>query len=651
MDERGVVLLPPPVAELAGWLLCGLYHTTSIAAGGVGLSLSTQAFAFGHMVLAGVVVLAAARSWRRLGKKSLAWRVGLFTILVGPLLGVVLETDLAGPVARYSPLSQAASYWTIGFVLAAVLALCREAVWRWFLHGSQRIVPLAAGAALGLGHAWMAPFAYPGLHLLAAATAASVSGAALYQLPLPRPLRALRRLRSAFLILLGLGGVLSVVVSPSNQVLLALEAQTGAVWTHIWAPVWARSSQHRPLRSGAGEWFRSRTSAADMPAHAALLPRENLIVVLLGIDSMRAAILEDEKLRKQLPALFRLRDEGAWFRQARSPGASTATAIAPMFAGKPYSALYWTHHDRRLSEVFPHEDDTPRFTDLLSRAGIPTFTVDTTGWLGNYFEIARGFSEEIDGRVKKAQGPSAYPSAQFAAARLQKRMKRHEDGPLFAYVHFMDAHSPYTSAGPAKTPYRGYLQELRLVDGEISKLRKLLKKHQLDRRTVFIVHADHGEAFGEKGFSWHASTLYDPMIRVPLLIAGPGIQPRTVDEPVSLLDLYPTILDLYGVDTPGHVLGQSLAPLLAGGDEPLVRPIVAEARLKRALITRDLRKIIHDPRSGTVEIYDLRRDPGEEHNLFLEDDQTSQELLDTVSAYFDAHEFRKPGYRTPYRKW
>jgi hypothetical protein len=640
-----------PVAELLGWLLAASYQAVAMALRGVSADLRTQLYAFGHMALAGMVVWASGRVWSRFGRESLWLRALLFTLLVAPLLRVVLEADLEGPVGRSSPFVPEVSYWIVALLAALVWALGREMVGTWFALGWLRLGPLLIAAPIGLLNAWIAPLSYAGVHLFVAASVALVSGAALHGIALPLRLSA-SRFASAALVALGVLSALSVFVTPSNGVLIMLERQPGAVWAPFLGPIWTKMQPRSRSAQGKGEWFRPRSAAASVPPSPARVSRENLIVLLLGVDSMRANVLEDEKLQQQLPEFFRLRDEGVWFRQARSPGASTATTIGPMFAGKPYSALYWSRHVERQPDVFPHEDETPRFPELLTAAGVITFNVDTTGWLNDHFALVRGFTRQVDGRRKtKSQGPSSYPSAKRAGEHLRKRLKKEKKGPFFAYLHFMDAHSPYTSAGKAKTPYAGYLKELALVDEELGRLRVLLEERGLARRTITIVYADHGEAFGEHDLKWHASSLYDPMIKVPLLISGPGISSSVIEEPVSLLDLYPTILDLYGLSTPGHVLGESLVPLLAGGHEPLTRPIVSEARLKQALVSQDLWKVIQDPRSGAVEVYDLNRDPGEEKNLYAPDDARSEELLGLLGAYFDAHELKRHGYTTPYRKW
>jgi arylsulfatase A-like enzyme len=133
---------------------------------------------------------------------------------------------------------------------------------------------------------------------------------------------------------------------------------------------------------------------------------------------------------------------------------------------------------------------------------------------------------------------------------------------------------------------------------------------------------------------------------------APGVPPRAVDDPVSLIDLGPTILDLMSLPTPGAFMGQSLAPFLRGQNPPLSRPVIADSsRLLQAMLfpgDDGLLKIIRDNRRGTVELYNLTKDPGELKNIYREDDPVSQSKLALLSAFFRAHTLREKGYRPPF---
>jgi arylsulfatase A-like enzyme len=221
---------------------------------------------------------------------------------------------------------------------------------------------------------------------------------------------------------------------------------------------------------------------------------------------------------------------------------------------------------------------------------------------------------------------------------LIERLKRADERPVFSYQHYDDAHAPYDLAGKKATPFLSYLAEIAVVDTEIGKLLDFLESTGLAERTSIILSADHGEAFGEHGKQFHATTLYDELLRVPLYVRGPGIAPRRIDEPVTLMDIAPTILDGFGLPTPGAFMGQSLVPLLRGERVVFGRPVVAESdRGHRAMVFNDGIKLIADDKLHTLELFDLRRDPGEVENLADARHELANQRRALLDAFCDAH--------------
>jgi arylsulfatase A-like enzyme len=230
-----------------------------------------------------------------------------------------------------------------------------------------------------------------------------------------------------------------------------------------------------------------------------------------------------------------------------------------------------------------------------------------------------------------------------------ERLRRAKAGePLFVYTHLMEPHAPYDRGRHDGTEWEKYLSEIAVADMQIQRVLRLLEQRFGDRWLLFVS-ADHGEAFGEHETFQHTKTLYEELLRVPLLVRGPHVARRTIAEHVGLIDLGPTILDLFGAVTPGPFEGQSLVPLLAGRDVVLDRPLLAEGRLRRALYTPDGLKVIEDTRRETVEVYDLLQDPGETRNLFDEAPARADPALATLETFFDVHALKKPGYRPPYK--
>src|SRR5262249_45210894 len=125
-----------------------------------------------------------------------------------------------------------------------------------------------------------------------------------------------------------------------------------------------------------------------------------------------------------------------------------------------------------------------------------------------------------------------------------------------------------------------YDGEVQFVDQHLGKVLDALAASGLAESTAVVVFADHGEGFGEHRFGgermyFHGQTLYDELLRVPLLVYVPGVAARTVDDPVMLLDLGPTLVDLVKAKPSPTFRGHSLLPALLG-EKTAPRPVVAE---------------------------------------------------------------------------
>jgi arylsulfatase A-like enzyme len=218
---------------------------------------------------------------------------------------------------------------------------------------------------------------------------------------------------------------------------------------------------------------------------------------------------------------------------------------------------------------------------------------------------------------------------------LLERLPEGARGPLFLYSHIIDPHAPYDRGGRRGSLEERYAAEVSIVDAQIGRLRSEIARRGLDRSLYLFVTADHAEAFGEHGHFFHSTTVYEEMIRIPLLIEGPGVKPRRAARTVTLLDLYPTVLSMFGLQTPGHVMGQSLVPFMRGETPVLTRPLAVDSgRAVRAMLFQERWKAIADTQRGTEEVYDLREDPQERKNLAERPE--AQAYLSTLHAFFAA---------------
>jgi arylsulfatase A-like enzyme len=345
-----------------------------------------------------------------------------------------------------------------------------------------------------------------------------------------------------------------------------------------------------------------------------------------------------------LPELSALRRESVYFTQARSPTPSTFTSGAAIFAGRHFSQLEWARNEK--GKLFLAERE-PRFTELLQGAGVRTLNVMgvTLGQLDAANGALRGFDVEL--RPSKTK-----PPGRDVISKIISDLPRIPSKSTLYYTHFIEPHVPYDLAGKHGTPFERYLREVALVDQEIGRLREHVRKVGLEKHAIFIIAADHGEAFGEHGTTSHALNVYEEAVHVPLIVHVPGVPPREVDVPVSVIDVGPTLLDLFGVPVPGSYMGQSLLPLIAGKPAKLLRPVVVDSgRRLQAFYFDDGKKVIFDLNQQTTEVYDLVRDPGERENLVDSGAPGVAEAIATAKLYFHTHEFRAPGYKQPWLKF
>jgi arylsulfatase A-like enzyme len=204
------------------------------------------------------------------------------------------------------------------------------------------------------------------------------------------------------------------------------------------------------------------------------------------------------------------------------------------------------------------------------------------------------------------------------------------------WTHFFEPHSRYMEHEEFPVHTTGlqglqdkYDAEVMFVDKYIGEVLDTLDKTGEADKTAVVIFSDHGEAFGEHRFGgermyFHGQTLYDELLRVPLMIRVPGLKPRVVDQNVALLDLAPTLLDLVKAPRPPSMHGRSLLPLLLGEPLPPERiyaemlPATSWNHNWRALVDGNW-KLIQKLSENTVELYDLSKDPTEQHNLAAED--------------------------------
>jgi len=163
---------------------------------------------------------------------------------------------------------------------------------------------------------------------------------------------------------------------------------------------------------------------------------------------------------------------------------------------------------------------------------------------------------------------------------------------------------------------QAYLASISFADALVGRLIETLQQSGRAERTIVVLWSDHGWHLGEKG-TWHKMTLWRRATRVPLIVVAPGVTTAGAqcDRPISLLDIYPTLVELCGLPAPPQPLdGTSLAPLLVDPGASRERPALTTYLRGNHAVSGQRYRLIHYA-DGAEELYDLATDPHEWTNL------------------------------------
>jgi len=233
-----------------------------------------------------------------------------------------------------------------------------------------------------------------------------------------------------------------------------------------------------------------------------------------------------------------------------------------------------------------------------------------------------------------------------------------DQSPFFLTILCSVTHDPYEVpqwfAEPADDLEQRYRQAVSYTDRFLAALDVELARLNLTNKTILCVIADHAEAFGEHGLFGHERIAFDEVLRIPFCLRAPFlVQPQTtVTEPVSSVDLAPTLLALLGFDADG--LGLDGVNLL--GPIPQGRKVYFSGWLRQspAGFVKDNRKFVYNPANKMVSVYDLAADPFELNRTELPQQQAKQ-IAEEIIAWRNDSVFRldqpRTGRRILFRSW
>jgi arylsulfatase A-like enzyme len=365
--------------------------------------------------------------------------------------------------------------------------------------------------------------------------------------------------------------------------------------------------------------------------------RPNVLVIL--IDGLRADRLGVEGYTYP-PHIDALAEEGVFFTAAMAHSTWTKPSIATIF-----TSLYPSQHGIQRASI---DDGKQLRTEVLDESlvtvaerlrdgGYATGAVINQVHLRERFGFAQGFDSFQDFRGRDALKLNRQLEQWLAS------LGSLESGPFFAYLHYLDLHWPYTVELPenegvfgstemkSEPPVSGkrfeawanalddaddlralearYDHEVAYTDAAVGDMVARLRELGLFEDTVIIVTSDHGEAFKEHDQMGHGFSPYEEVLRIPLVVRLPEairFQVGAIAEPVGLIDLLPTLVELGGLDAEPQAQGDSFVPLLLG-NEGRERVFCSETYDAFSARTRDHKLIwFTDDR---LEFYDLAADP------------------------------------------
>ncbi len=337
------------------------------------------------------------------------------------------------------------------------------------------------------------------------------------------------------------------------------------------------------------------------------------------------------------PALDALAQAGTRFSHAFSTAPITLTSHASLMTGRYPAGHGARHNGMRLDPA------TPTLAARLSDEGFATGAFIAAFPLDRRFGLMQGFATYGD-RMPPPTGGQAINErpGRLVVDEALAWLDRSRHQRFFLWVHLFEPHAPYGdpagTAARVRTASARYDDEIAEADTQVRRLLDALG--DVRASTIVVATADHGEAFGEHGEIGHSLFVYDTTLRVPLILAGPGVPAgRTLDGSVSLVDVVPTVMRLLGLRG-FDADGLDLTPAMAGTTTP-TRELYAESFAPlldfgwsplRSVRTSGF-KYIEAP---TPELYDLAADPGESTNVASSQLPRAAALRDRVRRYAGA---------------
>lgn len=386
--------------------------------------------------------------------------------------------------------------------------------------------------------------------------------------------------------------------------------------------------------------------AEKAPAPTAIA--EGLSVLLITVDTLRGDLHYAGNPRELSPNLDALAARSTVFENAVSLASYTGKSVGPMLSGKYPSETHrgWSHFNS-----FGKNDTM--VAERLSADGVKTLSLQAHWYFDRCCGLARGF-DATDSSAAPPPGTQQDTDTSVTGDKLtDATIKRLSDPAFtaerfFTWVHYIDPHADYLRH-PGVTDFgrdmrAQYDHEVAFTDQQIGRLLDFVKQQPFADKLAIIVTSDHGEAFGEHKIIRHGFEIYEELVHVPLIVHVPGATPSRVKARRSLIDLVPTILDLYRLKPSfdaspfDFISGRSLISdvFLPAGGQAEEREVFVDMPAgpnndeRRAFYHGDKKLYIS---SGVrFRLFDLAQDPDEKIDI----SETDKEALADMKARYEA---------------
>lgn len=398
------------------------------------------------------------------------------------------------------------------------------------------------------------------------------------------------------------------------------------------------------------------------------MPKGNVLVIC--VDSLRADHLGCYGYKRDTsPCIDTVANDGVLFTNAISQAPWTKPSVASLFTSmymSVHNVLYGFRDTKNYAISCRMSNDIVTLAEILKIHGYATAAFGQKLHLRKEFGFKQGFD-----LLKMGLGRSSRINNNVISW-LQKR----RPDKFFLYIHYDDAHFPYTPqdnfkmydvyksnanvtganfksirSGEIKLSgedinhiVASYDGEIKCVDEKIGLLLKQLDGIGYGNNTLVVILADHGDEFMEHGGVAHGHTLFDELIRVPLIMKGPSIPKKLqISGLAQSIDVTPTILDILDLQPDKEMEGRSLMPLILRGED-VHDAVYSERKNYNGEFLRAIRtkkwKLIRDFDTKQDLLFDLEKDPGEITNVRDRFPKVTADLGSRLSGWLDREHAR-----------